>query len=45
MLYNGIFGYCGNICYVILTNDFFYKVHSICTINVCTNYEVNRLQN
>ena len=42
MLYNGIFGCHGKICYVILINAFFCKVHSIGPINVCTNFEINR---
>ena len=40
MLYNGVFGCHGNICYVILI--IFCKVHSICPINVCINFEINR---
>ena len=39
MLYNGIFGCHGNICYVILSNAF---LHSIGLVNVCTNFEINR---
>ena len=31
LLYNGIFGYHGNICYVILINDFF----AMCIVYVC----------
>ena len=36
MLYNGVFGCHGNICYVILINAFLCKIHSIGPINVCT---------
>ena len=42
MLYNGIFGSHGNICYVILINAVVRKVHSIDPVNVCTNFEINR---
>ena len=39
MLYNGIFVCHGNMeTYVA----FFYKIHSIGTVNVCTNFEINR---
>ena len=38
MFYNGIFGCHGNICYVILINAFFCKVHSIGSVNVCTDF-------
>ena len=37
ILYNGIFNYHRNICYVILINAYFCKVHSVCPVNVCTN--------
>ena len=42
MLYNGIFGCYGNICYIILINAFFCNVHIIGPINVCTNFEISR---
>ena len=41
-IYNGLFGCHGNICYVILINALFGKVHSIDPINVCTYFEINR---
>ena len=37
MLYNWIFGCHGSMCYVILI-----IVHSIGTINVCIDFEINR---
>ena len=42
MLYNGICGCHGNICYVILINASFCKVHNIGAIDVRTNFEINR---
>ena len=41
MLYNGMCGCHGNICYGI-SMHFFCKVHSIGAINVCTNFDINR---
>ena len=44
MLYNGVFGGHGNTCYVIFIGAFFYVIDicSICPINVCTDFEINR---
>ena len=44
MIYNGVFRCHGNICCVILMAACFCKVHRICPINVCTNFEINRYQ-
>ena len=42
MLYNGVFGCHGNTCYVIFIGAIFYMFYSICPINVCTDFEINR---
>ena len=42
MLYNGAFGCHGNTCYVIFIGAIFYMFYSICPINVCTDFEINR---
>ena len=42
MLYNGVVGCHGNTCYVICIAAFFYLIHSIGPINVCTDFEINR---
>ena len=42
MLYNGVFGCHGNMCYVIFIGAILYMLHSIGPINVCTNFEINR---
>ena len=42
ILYNGVFGCHGNTCYVILIGAFVFVIHSICPINVCTDFEINR---
>ena len=41
MLNNGVFGYHGNTCYVILISDFCI-IHSIGPINVSTDFEINQ---
>ena len=41
MLYNGVFGCHGNMCYVIFIGVILYMLHSIVPINVCTNFEIN----
>ena len=42
MLYNGVFGCHGNTCYVIFIGAILYMFYSICPINVCTDFEINR---
>ena len=42
MLYNGVFGYHGNTCYVIFIGAILYMLYSIGPINVCTDFEINR---
>ena len=42
MLYNGVFGCHGNTYYVIFIGAIFYMFYSICPINVCTDFEINR---
>ena len=42
MLYNGVFGWHGNTCNVILIGVFFCTINSIGPINVCTDFEINR---
>ena len=42
MLYNGVFGCHGNMCYVIFIGAIFYMLCSIGPINVCTDFEINR---
>ena len=42
MRYNGIFGCHGNTCYVILIGNFFCLIHNIGSINVFTDFEINR---
>ena len=42
MLYNGVFGCHGNMCYVIFIGAILYVIHSIGPINMCTNFEINR---
>ena len=37
MLYNGVFGCHGNMCYVIFIGAIFYMIYSIGPINVCTD--------
>ena len=32
----------GNTCYVIFIGAIFYMFYSICPINVCTDFEINR---
>ena len=42
MLYNGVFGCHGNTCHVIFIGAICYMLYSIGTINVCTDFEINR---
>ena len=42
MLYNGVFGCHGNTCYIIFIGAILYMFYSICLINVCTDFEINR---
>ena len=42
MLYNGVFGCHGNTCYVIFIGAIFYMICSRGSINVCTDFEINR---
>ena len=42
MLYNGVFGCHGNMCYVIFIGAILYVIQSIGPINVCTNFDINR---
>ena len=44
MLYNGVFGCHGNTCYVIFIGAIFYMIYSTGQINVCTDFEINRLE-
>ena len=44
MLYNGVFGFHGNTCYVIFNGAIFYIVYSIGQVNVCTDFEINRFR-
>ena len=44
MLYNGVFGCHGNMCYVICIGAIFYIIYSTGQINVCTDFEINRLR-
>ena len=42
MLYNGVFGCHGNICYVTFIDVCFCNVYIIGSINAYTNFEINR---
>ena len=42
MLYNGVCGCHGNMCYVIFIGAILYMLYSIGPINVCTDFEINR---
>ena len=44
MLYNGVFGCHGNMCYVIFIGAILYMIHIIGPSNVCTNVEINRYE-
>ena len=44
MLYNGVFGCHGNMCYVICIGAIFYIIYSTGQINVCTDFEINRFR-
>ena len=41
LLYNGVFGCHGNMCYVIFIGAIFYMIYSTGQINVCTDFEMN----
>ena len=44
MLYNGVFGCHGNMCYVIFIGAILYMIHIIGPSNACTNVEINQYE-